>query len=566
MSLLRIDYGPVEAAIADVEEAIDSIPAVSTRLPKRWLAVALVDGDEGAAALVRQHPGGAAVVDAADAARRRLCDELGPSSVTAIAAARYDWINCVVAEVVERPGGDTRTLTDRIDAVATNRWLGIPIFLAAMWVVFKLTTDVAAVFMGWIGEAAAGPVANFAARLLGVVGLSGSWVESLVVDGVIAGVGAVLSFIPILLLLFVALAVLEDTGYMARAAFVMDRVMGGVGLPGKAFLPMLVGFGCTVPAIYATRTLEHRRDRVLTGLLVPFMSCGARLPVYVLMASAFFATSAGTAVFLMYLLGIVVALIVGAILRRTVLRGEPSPPAIMELPPYRMPTRRSMGLHTWGRMKAFLRDAGSIILVASVVVWALMAIPVSGAGRFADTEVDDSAFAAAAGAVAPALGPLGLGSWEAAGSLMSGFVAKEVVVGTLGQVYGVDDSGVAPDAPAGTPLDDVAAVAHGFGGAVAGTLPRAVGADPTRDQGDVASAGLAGRIQAEFAASSGGHGALAGAAFMVFVLLYTPCIAAAGASRRELGARWMGLSIVGQTTLAWVMAALVFQVGRAVGL
>ena len=228
---------------------------------------------------------------------------MGDESDILLADRRYGWINQVAADVMTRPDDQQTTLSDRIDSVVTNRILGLPIFLAAMWIVFKLTTDVAAPMVDWIAAVIEGPVTGWIVALFGVVGLGGSWLEGLVVDGIIAGVGGVLVFVPVLAMLYLALALLEDSGYMARVAFVMDRFMRPFGLHGKSFLPMIVGFGCTVPAIYATRTLERRRDRVLTGLLVPFMSCSARLPVYVLFAAVFFPASAGTAVFLIYLLG-----------------------------------------------------------------------------------------------------------------------------------------------------------------------------------------------------------------------------------------------------------------------
>jgi ferrous iron transport protein B len=566
MSALDIDYGTdVERSIDELVAAIDRSPRVALRFPARWLAITLLDDDRDVADSVQGVPGGTDVTAVAAEQRDRLGDVLGPTSLTAIAGARYQWINEVADDVVDRPQEPRPTLTDRIDSVITNRWLGIPIFLAVMWAVFKLTTDVAAVFLDWIDAAVSGPVSRLIAGLLGAIGLGGTWVESLVVDGIVVGVGAVLVFIPILVTLYLALAVLEDTGYMARAAFVMDRVMGGIGLPGKSFLPMLVGFGCTVPAIYATRTLGNERDRILTGLLVPFMSCGARLPVYVLFATAFFPNHAGTVVFLMYLLGIVVAIVLGLILRHTVLRSTGSPPAIMELPPYRMPTVRSIRFHTWSRTKAFLIDAGSIILATSIVVWLLLAIPVGGTGAFGDTDVDDSAFAATANMIAPTLEPLGFGTWEAAGSLMSGFVAKEVVISTMGQVYGVDNGNAAAENVA--VLDDLRELGVGFGTAVVDTvraLPAVVGISLGGGD-DGPSTTLAGRIRTEFEVSSGGHGALAGLAFMVFVLLYTPCMAAIAAERKELGTRWMWASVVGQTALAWIMALLVFQGGRLLG-
>ena len=567
MSGLRLDYGPqVEGAIALLEAEIIRNGAIAERYPTRWLAVALLDEDPGLAAEVRSIPGGVGVVAEASRQLDLLRLSLGASADTAIAGSRFEWVHNVVDDVSSGDRYQRPTMTDRIDSVVTNRFLGIPLFLLAMWIVFKLTTDVAAVFLDWIDGALSGPITRLVAGLFAAVGLGGTWVESLVTEGILSGVGAVLVFIPVLFTLYLALAFLEDTGYMARAAFVMDRAMRGIGLQGKSFLPMLVGFGCTVPAIYATRTLESDRDRTLTALLVPFMSCGARLPVYVLMATIFFPNHAGLVVFSMYLLGIVVAMAVGAILRRSVLRGGEAAPTIMELPPYRLPTVRSIWFHTWGRTRSFLRGAGTIILVTSVVVWLAMAIPVGGTGTFADSDVDDSVFAVAAGAVAPALAPLGFGSWEASGSLMSGFVAKEVIISTMAQVYGVEEDTASES---GKPVfEDVSEIVVGFGRATVNTVkavPAIVGIDLRESDEEEIQGDLAIAIDAGFEESSGGHGALAALAFIVFVLLYTPCMAAIAAQRHELGTRWMWGSVLGQTALAWVMAFVVFQGGLLLG-
>ena len=436
-----------------------------------------------------------------------------------------------------------------------------------MWAVFKITTDIAGAFLDWIDSAVSGPIAHFVESFVSLIGLNGTWVESLLIDGVIAGVGAVLVFVPILLALYLALAFLEDTGYMARAAFVMDRVMRGVGLQGKAFLPMLVGFGCTVPAVYATRTLEDERDRILTSLLVPFMSCGARLPVYVLISAVFFPQHAGLVVFGMYLLGILVALTIGLVLKRTLLPVTSHAPTIMEMPPYRLPTFRTIWFHTWTRVTAFIGGAGSIIFGTMIVVWFLMAVPVSGDGGFADTDVDDSAFAAMSGAVAPAFDPAGFGTWEAAGSLLTGFVAKEVVVGTMAQVYGIEDAGV--EGPSPSIADSAREIGTGFAGAMLGALratPGIIGIDLTDADAEDEPSSLMASIRVSFEESSGGHGAAAALAFLVFVLLYTPCMAAVAAIRQETSTRWMWLSIVGQTAIAWAFAVVFFQGAKVLGL
>ena len=561
MNTFRIDYGEkLEAAIADLTSRINDSEDISERFPHRWLAVALLDNDPG----LEEYLDGTEEGEALLARRDELRAALGPGIDTAIAGSRYDVVRDITESSVDSGGRRERTATDRIDAIVINRYLGFPIFLAAMWVVFKVTTDIAGAFLDWIDGAISGPISALATSAVSAAGLGGTWVESLIVDGAIAGVGAILVFLPVLFSLYLALAFLEDSGYMARAAFVMDRLMRGVGLQGKSFLPMLVGFGCTVPAIYATRTLDSERDRIMTAMLVPFMSCGARLPVYVLMSTIFFPRYAGFVVFAMYLLGIAVALVVGVILRRTALPVTRHAPTIMELPPYRMPTVRSIWFHTWVRAKAFLKDAGSIIFVTMMVVWLLMAVPVSGAGSFADTDVSDSAFAAVAGAVAPVFEPAGFGSWEATGSLISGFVAKEVVIGTMAQVYGVE----ADEAKSPSTLASLRDLGTGLGVAVvdaARAIPAMVGIDVGREDVEAESSTLMGSLRLGFERSSGGHASLAALAFMVFVLIYTPCMAAIAAIRHEIGPRWMWMSIIGQSLLAWIMAVAVFQVGLFVG-
>jgi ferrous iron transport protein B len=392
------------------------------------------------------------------------------------------------------------------------------------------------------------------------------------VDGVIAGVGGVMAFVPVLMSLYLALAVLEDTGYMARAAFVMDRLMRVLGLHGKSFLPLLVGFGCSVPGIYATRTLEHERDRILTGLLVPFMSCGARLPVYMLFAAVFFPRHGGTVVFALYLTGIGTAVLLGVLLKRTLFRHKPQMPFVMELPPYRRPTLRGLWTHMWCRTRSFVRKAWTVILVMSILIWALMAVPLGGGGRFGEVDVADSAFAGMAEAISPAFSPLGFDSWQTTGALVSGLVAKEVVVSSLAQVYRVEDEGLAEEAEThgwAALAGDLRFAASGFARATAGTV-RAVlgisGSGPEGAEGEAQSSSLMSAVRAGFEETSGGHGRLAALAFMVFVLLYTPCMVALAAERQEFGTRWMAMSMAGQLALAWLAAFAVFQGGRLLGL
>jgi ferrous iron transport protein B len=557
----------VETEIEHLSRAISAAPAVAAKYNPRWLAIQLLEGDETLIERASQLAGGPAVIQTAQASLHRLEKTYGEDVDTVLADHRYGFVNGLVRQAVTRTVQERLTLSDKIDRVVTHRLLGIPIFLAMMWVVFKFTADISAPYLDWVDGVISGPLTNWTVSLLGLVGLGGTWVESLAVDGVIAGVGGVLVFVPVLMSLYLVLAVLEDSGYMARAAFVMDRLMRALGLHGKSFLPMVVGFGGTVPAFYATRTLENEKDRILTGLLVPFMSCGARLPVYVLFAAIFFPQNAGSMIFSMYLLGIAVAIGVGLILKNTLFKTKEQAPFVMELPPYRMPTLRGIWFHVWERTSGFVRKAWTIILAVSIVLWFLLAIPVQGEGSFAETEVDDSLFATASGLIAPAFAPLGFGTWEAGGSLLTGFVAKEVVISTMAQIYGVEEAEEAAEPT--TFLEDVGQIVTSFIGATIDTvksIPLIVGINLFEAEEEPEPTALMGAIEASFVASSGGHGALAGLAFMIFVLLYTPCMVAVAAERQEFGAKWMWFSIIGQLAIAWLMAFLVFQGGVLLGL
>lgn len=558
-----IDYGQaIEQELEIVATTIAACPAIRTHFPTRWLAIKLLEQDQEILTRVSGLTGGPALVALAQQSYARLHQHYGEEVDVLMADRRYTWIHSLVGQVVQRPAGD-QTLSDRIDQLVTHRWLGTPIFLAVMWAVFKLTADVSAPLVDWIDGVISGPITNWATLLLNALGLGDSWFASLVVDGVIAGVGGVLVFVPVLMALYIALALLEESGYMARAAFVMDHLMAKIGLQGKSFLPMLVGFGCTVPAIYATRTLEHEKDRILTGLLTPFMSCSARLPVYVLFAAVFFPQVAGFVVFGMYVLGIGIAILLGLVLRKTLFTDKEQTALLMELPAYHLPHWRTVWNHTWERTYAFLENAWSLILMTSLILWLLMAVPVStGRGAFGHTAVDQSLFATVAGALSPVLAPLGFGTWQASGALISGFVAKEVVVSTIAQTYGV---ATAADAVVPTTVgQDLAEIGRSFGQALLDTfkaVPLIVGIDLRGGTADPLVGDLRWSIYDGFATSSGGHPALAGLAFMVFVLVYTPCMVAIAAERQELGVKWMWTSVIGQLVLAWLLALLVFQGG-----
>lgn len=564
-----INYGnEAETEIARLAGLVAETTSVAPMFPARWLAIKLLETDEDLHTRLKMLKGGAVLLAEAEKSRAHLQEIYGDEVDVAIADRRYGWINGLVREVVQRPAENRLTASDKIDQIVTHRLLGIPIFLALMWAVFKLTADVSAPYLDWVDGVINGPLARWGVALLNLLGLGGTWAESLLVDGIIAGVGGVMVFVPVLMFLYLALALLEDSGYMARAAFVMDRLMHALGLHGKSFLPMLVGFGCTVPAQYATRTLENPKDRILTGLLVPFMSCGARLPVYVLFAAVFFPQDSGAVVFWMYLLGVVTAILVGITLKNTLFKSKEQSAFVMELPPYRLPTLRSIWFHTWERTNSFVKKAWTIIMATSIILWLLMAIPVRGAGGFAATEVNDSAFAVANQTLAPAFAPLGFGTWQASSALLTGFVAKEVVVSTMSQVYAVE-AAAEEETAAPTFFEDVGEILSTFVSATGDTLkslPLIVGVNLFEAEAEEEPTALMGAIKDGFETSSGGHGALAAVAFMVFVLIYTPCMVAVAAERQELGMKWTWFSILGQLALAWLMAFVVFQGGLLLGL
>ena len=412
-------------------------------------------------------------------------------------------------------------LSQRVDRVVLHPVLGPILFLAVMWAVFFITTTVAGPLQDGLEAFITGPVSDAVRRLL-----PDHWlVSGLLVDGLIGGVGMVLTFAPLLALMFLCLAVLEDSGYMARAAVVTDRVMRAIGLPGKAFIPIVVGYGCNVPAISATRVLGDVRHRILTCLLIPFTSCSARLIVFMMLAQVFFPAHAGSAVFAMYVLSIALVVLVGLALRRTVWRAMPAEALVIDLPAYQLPAFGLTVSVMWVRLKGFLHTAGGIIVATVVVIWLLMSIPVTGGHSFNEGAVppEDSAYGAVSKVMSPVFAPAGFDSWSLTGPLVTGFVAKETLISTWAQTYAVED--VTDDAPE-----------------------------------EQAESPLASHIRADFDAASGEHGLAAVWAYMVFLLAYTPCVATVAAQRREIGWKWTLIGFALQLATAWILAVGVFQV------
>lgn len=405
----------------------------------------------------------------------------------------YEYISGILSFAVRKKDAGRQTRTEKIDKLVLNKFLAYPLFFLMLWLIFEFT-------FSWVGE----PLAGFLTHLVDDMLvpylhllLSGSspWFSSLIIDGIVGGVGSVIVFLPVIMTLFLGISILEDSGYMARAAFIMDKAMRKMGLSGKAFIPLIVGFGCSVPGIMTARTLESEKDRKLTALLVPLMSCNARLPVYALFASVFFPGRETAVVFSLYLLGIFLAFILGMLFKRTIFKKDEEP-FIIELPEYKAPEFKNLMNHTWDKGKGFLKKAGSLIFSVSVVVWFLSNFSFSGM-----TQIDHSILAGIGNFVSPVFIPLGFSSWQNAVSLITGLMAKEVVLGTMGVIYG---------------------------------------------------GSLATSIQSHFTPASA-------YAFLVFVLLYTPCVSVIATMKKEFGARMAAFSVTYQLVLAWVVSFIVYR-------
>lgn len=446
------------------------------------------------------------------------------------ADARLDW-TAGILRGLDMHAVDHVTLSDRIDRVLLHPVIGVLVFLAVLFVVFQATTTLASPMQDWIDVTFRGWCTDGLDLLLGLFGpsVSGGWLRSLLVDGLLDGVVTVLTFIPVMGIMFLLLSILEDSGYMARAAFVMDRAMRALGLDGRAFLPIIVGFGCNLPALAATRTLSDSRQRVLTGMLVPFAACSARLSVFLVLAHAFFPKYAGLVVFLMYVASVMVILLVGVLLRHTMFRGLEPEPLMLALPAYQCPRAlqlaRSVLLRLWG----FIRGASVIIISMITALWLLQGIPVTAnAGGFAHVDdVHDSAYGVLADAVAPVFAPAGFDDWHASAALITGFVAKEVVVGSMSQSYHADEP------------DDAASQQAGEG-----TLGQ--------------------KLRASFNQSSHGHGKAAAIAFLLFTLAYTPCLATVAEMRRQFGTKVAARSVLLSLAVAYVIAIIAFQTLRLI--
>ncbi|MGN1209455.1 MAG: ferrous iron transport protein B, partial [Duodenibacillus sp.] len=511
-------------------------------------------------------------VEKVDAHLRTLEKDFGGETDIAIAKARYAFAADVVREAVHNTGDLSRTLTEKIDRVVLNRWLGLPIFLFIMYVMFLFTQNLGGAFIDFFDILFGGIFVDGLGKVLESVGCP-DLLRVILADGMGGGVQTVATFVPPIFFLFLFLALLEDSGYMARAAFVMDRLMRAIGLPGRAFVPLIVGFGCNVPAIMATRTMDRANDRIITILMAPFMSCGARMPVYVLFATAFFPTNGQNLVFALYLIGIVVAIGTGFLMKRIVLPGAVGP-FVMEIPAYHVPTLKGVMLRTWDRLKSFVERAGKTIVVVVAVLTFLNSWGTDGS--FGNEDSDASVLSEIGRTVAPALAPMGVtaDNWPAAVGVFTGVLAKEAVVGTMNALY--DDMAKKNAASAeGKDAEQeedwsLTAVLAQAGGSVLDNLadlgsaltdPLGLAVDDLSDTAAAAEAqevttDAVGVMQKLFGSR------LAAFAYLMMVLLYMPCVAAVGAVYREAGLAWTLFLASWTTVLGYSAATIVYRLGN----
>ncbi len=545
----------VEQAIAAIGPNLEP---VCGRANCRWLSLKLLEGDAHAASLA----------DEATTAQVRewqaiIANRAGEDADIHIADARFAHAHALSQQVITERGRVGRTATDTIDRLVLNRYFGVPIFLAVMYLMFMFTINIGGAFIDFFDLLAGALFIELPRTWLTALGAP-EWLTVVIADGAGGGLQVVATFIPIIACLYLFLSVLEDSGYMARAAFVMDRAMRAIGLPGKSFVPLIVGFGCNVPAVMATRTLENLRERKLTILMNPFMSCGARLPVYALFAAAFFPAHGQNLVFALYLIGIGVAVLTGLIMRRTLLTGESSG-FMMELPPYHAPTVKGVSLRTWDRVKLFIKDAGKIIVIMVVILNVLSSVGTDGS--FGNENSGQSVLASAGQALTPVFRPMGIDedNWPATVGIFTGVLAKETVVGTLNSMYGRLAAEAAP------PSEEVPFV---FGAAVVAafaTIPQnlagvadrvldplgmKVGEVQDRQQAAAAqsvNAGIFGAMASRFDGRAGAF------AYLLFILLYSPCVATIGAIVRETGPAWAAFVVAWTTGVAYVVSTLFYQ-------
>ena len=522
-----------------VEEVISKLERDVTKhaedrgVNSRWLAIKLLENDPLAAEITNND-----LIDRVQEDSQKIRKHTGHEADIVVLDGRYGFINGLTRDVIHKESHFQRGFTDFLDQIILNRIFGVPIFLGIMYLVFILTVGVGEPFIEFFDHLFGTIFVDGFAHLLQSISAP-DWLTAFLAHGLGGGIRTVSTFIPPIFFIFFALSILEDSGYMSRAAFVMDRFMRYIGLPGKAFIPMLVGFGCNVPAIMATRTLENEKDRILTILINPFMSCGAKLPVYTLFAALFFPATGGRIIFLLYIIGIFLAIITGFIFKNTLFKGETST-FVMELPLYHIPTFNGIMMHTWRRLKSFLFRAGKVIILAVIILSFLNSLGTDGRFRYAESE--KSVLSAAGRVMTPIFSPMGISedNWPATVGLFTGVFAKEVIIGTLGTLYDTLGGVEAEEADEFYFWDGIkssfTALVSGF----------------SREEEEQAVF-----TESEMVDRFGGRNNAF--AYLLFVLIYMPCVATIGAIYRETNLKWTLFSIGYLTILAWIIATMFYQ-------
>lgn len=487
---VHVTYGKdVEEAITKVIDVIVTLPNVREKYSKRYMAVRLLERPDEMLALL---PHSDELIRVAAEQRARLLYEYGLPAKEVIAKARRGFVHGALEETLTHAKNDTgHSIADKIDNILTNKWLGLPVLMLVLYVVFECTFTLGAYPQEWI-SLGINALAEWLRELMPI-----AWWSSLIIDGVVMGIGAVLAFLPNIIIMFFFLSLMEDSGYMARAAYMMDKIMHRIGLHGSSFIPMLMGFGCNVPAIMAARDITNKKDRAITMMMVPFMSCSARLPVYMLFVGAFFAEQKALVMLSLYIIGVLLSIGFAWVMQHMPAFRQPKHDYVSELPPYRRPTLRNTGLHIWERVADYLQKIPAVIIWASIIIWALTYFPTGNMDN-----MEESYLATIGHWMEPVMRPLGF-DWKMSVCLLTGLPAKEAIVSTMGILY-----------PAETALSAFTPVTA--------------------------------------------------YAFMVFVLLYFPCVATITTLRREIGAKWAWYSVAQSLVLAWLLSFLIHQIGSFV--
>jgi len=558
---VRVEYDLVLEEALSVLNPKTQTFAAEKKVDARWLAIKLLENDE----IASQICSGELQKEVAELSEK-IEKHTGDPADIVVADGRYGFIHGLAKDVINRDAQINHTITDSIDRVALHKFIGIPLFLLAMYLMFMLTMNFSAPFTAFLDKFC-GVIFVDTVKFF-ISGFLPTWLTTIIADGIGGGIQTVATFIPPIFMIFLSLSFLEDSGYMARAAFVMDRLLRAIGLPGKAFIPMLVGLGCNVPGIMATRTLENPRDRILSVMINPLISCGARLPIYALFASVFFPQHAGTLLFCIYFTGITLAVVSGLLFGKTILKGEAAT-FVMELPPYHLPTFSGVMYHTWSRLKSFLIRAGEVIIIVVTLLSFFNSLGTDGS--FGNEGSEKSILTQVGKSITPIFGPMGITSdnWPATVGLFSGIFAKEAVVGTLNALYVKDENkGNGKDVKfdffkkIGESFKEIPSGFHSLTGSFFDPLGAEQALSDAEDSYNKSPEllnvknNIKQEMRSKFASKSGAI------AYLLFILIYMPCVAATAAIFRETGWKWGLFSVFYLTGLAWIVSTLFYQTAQ----